>query len=58
MEEARLKPVFPDALAQARFGGSWDLHYINAERFMRDRNFPLAQFNHLSFRLVRDAGRR
>jgi hypothetical protein len=52
--EARLKPHFSNAFAQARLGGSWGVNYAGLRRFMYDANHPMARMDHLSFRLVRD----
>jgi len=55
MEEARLKPQFENAFAQARLGGSWDLHHRlhRLRRMMYDANHPMARMDHLGFRLTR-----
>jgi formylglycine-generating enzyme required for sulfatase activity len=52
--EARLKPHFSNAFAQARLGGSWGVNYAGLRRFMYDANHPMARLDHMGFRLVRD----
>jgi hypothetical protein len=52
--EARLKPHFSNAFAQARLGGSWGVNYAGFRRFMYDANHPMARMEHLGIRLTRD----
>ena len=54
MEERKLRWEQSDGLAQVRMGGAWDLHPTGLPLFKRDRNSPLARFDHLGFRLVLD----
>ncbi len=50
-----MKPQFSNAFAQARLGGSWDLHHTGLRRFRYDANHPMARLDHMGLRLVRDS---